>query len=57
VGFGISSASQAAEIASKADGVIVGSAIIDIIEKYGSNGRKLLPEIKKFASGISSAVH
>lgn len=35
VGFGISTPQQAAEIAEKADGVIVGSAIVRIIGEYG----------------------
>ncbi len=35
VGFGISTPKQAAEMASKADGVIVGSAIVKLIGQYG----------------------
>lgn len=35
IGFGISTPEQAAAMAAKADGVIVGSAIVKIIEKYG----------------------
>lgn len=37
VGFGISTPEQAAEIAEFADGVIIGSAIVKIIEEYGEN--------------------
>lgn len=37
IGFGISTPEQAADMASKADGVIVGSAIIKLIEKYGKD--------------------
>lgn len=37
VGFGVSTPEQAAKIAEIADGVIVGSAIVKIIEKYGNN--------------------
>ena len=37
VGFGISTPEQAAEIAKKADGVIVGSAIVKLIAEHGSN--------------------
>lgn len=37
VGFGINTPKQAGEIAKIADGVIVGSAIVKIIEKYGEN--------------------
>ena len=35
VGFGITTPEQAKEISQIADGVIVGSAIVKIIEKYG----------------------
>ena len=37
VGFGISTPNQASDIASVADGVIVGSATVEIIHKYGEN--------------------
>lgn len=37
VGFGISTPQQAEEIAEYADGVIVGSAIVKIIEQYGTD--------------------
>ena len=35
IGFGISTPEQAARMAGLADGVIVGSAIVKLIEKYG----------------------
>ena len=37
VGFGISSPEQAAQVAAKADGVVVGSAIVKLIEQHGSD--------------------
>ena len=37
IGFGISNPEQAAKMAASADGVIVGSAIVKIIEKYGKD--------------------
>ena len=37
IGFGISTPEQAAQMASIADGVIVGSAIIKLLEKYGKD--------------------
>ena len=37
VGFGISTPEQAAQISRYADGVIVGSAIVKIVEQYGEN--------------------
>ena len=37
VGFGISTPQQAAEVAAVSDGVIVGSAIVQLCEQYGEN--------------------
>ncbi len=37
IGFGISTPKQAAEMASIADGAIVGSAIVKLLEKYGKD--------------------
>ncbi len=37
IGFGISTPEQAAKMAGLSDGVIVGSAIIKLLEKYGKN--------------------
>jgi tryptophan synthase alpha chain len=36
VGFGVSTPEQAAQVASFADGVVVGSALVDRIERAGS---------------------
>lgn len=47
VGFGISTPEQAKEISSYSDGVIVGSAIIKIIEKYGNDSIKYVSEYVK----------
>ena len=44
VGFGINTPEQATEISKIADGVIVGSAIVKIIEKYGENATDALKE-------------
>lgn len=41
VGFGISTPEQAARIAAFADAAVVGSALIDVIEHAGRNGRKV----------------
>lgn len=54
VGFGISSPEQAADTAKKADGVIVGSAIVKIIEQYGGAADARL---RKFLSEVAAAVH
>lgn len=47
VGFGISSPEQAKRMSSYCDGVIVGSAIVKIIEKYGSNAADKVGEFVK----------
>ena len=44
VGFGIHSPEQVAEYSQMADGVIVGSAIVKIIEKYGEDAGKHIYE-------------
>ncbi|MDR1905807.1 MAG: tryptophan synthase subunit alpha [Clostridiales bacterium] len=53
VGFGISSKEQAREISELADGVIIGSAIVKIIEKYGEDAGKYLYE---FAREVSEEI-
>ncbi len=40
VGFGINTPDQAAELSRLCDGVIVGSAIVKIIEEHGQNAGK-----------------
>ena len=51
IGFGISTPQQATEMAEHADGVIVGSAIVKIIARYGKDSegeiRKYVREMKK----------
>lgn len=50
VGFGISSPAQAAEVAGVADGVVVGSALTDAVERGGVEGGKV------FLAGLRSAM-
>lgn len=57
VGFGVSTAAQAKEIAKIADGVIVGSAIVKIIEKNLKNDRNLINEASAFAKTLAKAIH
>lgn len=57
VGFGVSAPEQAEKIAKFADAVIVGSAIVRIIERHSNNERKLLEEIGKFVNGLSEACY
>jgi len=50
IGFGISSPKQAAEMAGLADGLIVGSAIVDLIAK------KKFKQVEKFVSSLRAAI-
>ena len=52
VGFGINTPQQASEISKIADGVIVGSAIVKIIEEYGENSE--IP-LKEYVSAMKKA--
>ena len=56
VGFGVSTPEQAAQVAQIADGVIVGSAIVDVIEEHISDESKLLAAVKQFASDLAAGV-
>lgn len=47
IGFGISNPEQAAKMAAVSDGAIVGSAIIKILEKYGTESPKYVGEFVK----------
>ncbi|MCH5204912.1 MAG: tryptophan synthase subunit alpha, partial [Oscillospiraceae bacterium] len=53
IGFGISTPEQAKKMSELADGVIVGSAIVRLVEKYGENAA---PEIGKYAKSIKNAI-
>ena len=55
IGFGVSSPEQAREISSFADAVIVGSALVRIIEKNGSDESAMLNRINRFVSSLSEA--
>ena len=56
VGFGISTPEQATQVAQIADGVIVGSAIVNVIEDNMDNETKLLAAVKRFASDLAAGV-
>ena len=47
IGFGISTPEQAKEMANLSDGAIIGSAIIKILEKYGTAAPKYIGEYTK----------
>lgn len=54
VGFGISKPEHAAEVASYADGVVVGSAIVRLIGEYGDSP-DLTEKLKEFVGSLASA--
>lgn len=53
IGFGISTPEQAKQMAQYADGVIVGSAMVEIIAKYGENS---IEPIATYVSHIKKAI-
>ncbi|MBH1941752.1 tryptophan synthase subunit alpha [Mobilitalea sibirica] len=53
IGFGISTPLQAAEMAKFSDGVIVGSAIVKIVEQYGN---ECTPYVKEYVRKMKEAV-
>ena len=56
VGFGVSTPEQAEQVAAIADGVIVGSAIVNVIEEHSNDESKLLNAVKEFASELADGV-
>lgn len=57
VGFGISTPAQAKEAAGSSDGVIVGSAIVKMIENNIKNEKTLLARVERFAKSLGNAIH
>lgn len=56
VGFGVSNPDQAKLVASMADGVIVGSAIVNVIESTIDSPEKIIPSVEKFAADLAKAI-
>ena len=54
IGFGISTPAQAREMARKADGVIVGSAIVRLIERYR---REAVPEVAAYIREMKAGMN
>lgn len=54
VGFGISTPEQAKKMCNSADGVIVGSAIVKIVEKYGKDS---VPYVAEYVKSMADACH
>lgn len=57
VGFGISNPKQAKEICNYADGVIIGSAVVKIINDNLGNNKKIIERTSNFIKLICEAVH
>lgn len=55
IGFGVSSPSQAEKISNFADAVIVGSALVKIVEEAGNKKEILLGKINNFVSSLSKS--
>ena len=56
VGFGISSSEVAQSIGSFADGVIIGSVLVDLIDKNSQLPAVMLDEVSRFISGVRVAL-
>lgn len=56
VGFGIRTPGAARAVASFADGVVVGSAAVEIVERAAAAKRDPVPEMSAFVSGLRQAV-
>ena len=54
VGFGVRTPEQASAIAKVADGVVVGSALVELVGKYGADAPAALREL---TSALAEAVH
>ena len=56
VGFGIKDSVTAKKISRIADGIIIGSSIVELIEENLHNRDKMISKINKFAANISNAL-
>ncbi|MBI5614849.1 MAG: tryptophan synthase subunit alpha [Gammaproteobacteria bacterium] len=56
VGFGVRTPEQAAQIAGVCDAVIVGSALVEIVEKAGGDTARAATHLQQFVAGLRAAV-
>ena len=54
VGFGVRTPEQAAAIAKHADGVVVGSALVDLVKQHGANAAE---PVREATRALAKAVH
>jgi tryptophan synthase alpha chain len=53
IGFGVSTPEQAREMAQYADGVIIGSAIVNIVAEHGKDS---IPYVGQFVKAVKDAI-
>jgi tryptophan synthase alpha chain len=56
VGFGITTPADARAVASFADGVVVGSAAVRIVEEAAGTGRDPVPQLAAFVRSLAQAL-
>ncbi|MBU4227284.1 tryptophan synthase subunit alpha, partial [bacterium] len=56
IGFGISNAKQAKEMIKYTDAIIVGSAVVKIIENYQNDLSMLLGQVRSFVKSLKEAI-
>lgn len=56
VGFGVKTPEQAARISTFADGVVVGSALVDLIAQHADDDVELLKEVQDFVRALASGI-
>jgi tryptophan synthase alpha chain len=54
VGFGVRTPEQAANIARVADGVVVGSAIVELIAQHGADAAG---PVREYVASLAAAIH
>ena len=56
IGFGISSPEQAALMAQLGDAVIVGSAIVSLVEQYAADREEMLQQVSALVGSLKQAI-
>jgi tryptophan synthase alpha chain len=57
VGFGIKNAKIAKQVSENADAVIVGSALVSIVEQFSGDKDRMITKIGNLSNEISSAIN
>ena len=56
VGFGIKDKNSAKKMASFSDGIIIGSSIVELIDKHSNNKKLMNTKLSSYLSSISRAI-